>query len=88
MARDYLCDQATPERLLHQPFIALIMRSNAKSCIIPIQDYMGCDNTCRINKPSTVGTNWRWRVTEEELSEELQKKIYDMTVRYGRMNWD
>ena len=41
MARDYLCDQTTPDRLLHQSFISLIMRSSAKSCIIPIQDYMG-----------------------------------------------
>ena len=34
MARDYLCDQTTPDRLLHQSFISLIMRSSAKYCII------------------------------------------------------
>ena len=88
MARDYLCDQTTPDRLLHQSFISLIMRSSAKSCIIPIQDYMGYDNTCRINKPSTVGINWRWRLTEDELSEELKEKIRAMAMRYGRKNWN
>ena len=88
MARDYLCDQTTPDRLLHQSFISLIMRSSAKSCIIPIQDYMGYDNTCRINKPSTVGINWRWRLTEDELSEELKEKIHAMAMRYGRKNWN
>ena len=88
MARDYLCDQTTPDRLLHQSFISLIMRSSAKSCIIPIQDYMGYDNTCRINKPSTVGINWRWRLTEDELSEELKEKIQAMDMRYGRKNWN
>lgn len=88
MARDYLCDQATPEKLLHLSFISLIMRSNAKACIIPIQDYMGYGNKSRINKPSTVGTNWRWRLKEEELSDELKETIYAMTMRYGRMNWD
>ena len=88
MARDYLCDQTTPDRLLHQSFISLIMRSSAKSCIIPIQDYMGYDNTCRINKPSTVGINWRWRLTEDELSEELKEKNHAMAMRYGRKNWN
>lgn len=88
MARDYLCDQTTPDRLLHQSFISLIMRSSAKSCIIPIQDYMGYDNTCRINKPSTVGINWRWRLTEDELSEELKEEIHAMAMRYGRKNWN
>lgn len=86
--RDYLCDQHTPEELLHKSMISLTMRSAAKSCIVPIQDWLGLDNTCRINKPSTVGTNWRWRVTEEQLSDELQDEILTYTKRYGRMNWD
>ena len=43
------------------PFIALAMSSVAKWCIIPIQDYLGLDNTCRTNKPSTLGCNWHWR---------------------------
>ena len=62
MARDYLCDQRTPQKLLHQSFIALAMRSAARMCIIPLQDYLGLDNSCRINTPSTIGINWRWRV--------------------------
>ena len=88
MARDYLCDHLTPDAELHRAFIALIMRSSAKSCIIPLQDYMGLDNESRINKPSTVGTNWRWRVTEKQLSAKLRKEIKETTLRYGRMNWD
>ncbi len=87
MARDYLCDHFTPEKLLYKSFVALAMRSSAKTCIIPLQDYLGYDNTCRINKPSTVGINWRWRLTERELTKELQKEILAVTKRYGRMNW-
>lgn len=86
MAREYLCDQYTPEELLYKSFISLVMRSNAKTCIIPIQDYLGYGNQSRINKPSTVGINWRWRLTEE-LTEELQEEIKSITKRYGRMNW-
>lgn len=85
--RAYLCDDYTPIDELYKPLIAVLMRSKANMCIIPMQDYMGCDNSCRMNKPSTVGINWKWRVTEEELSEKLQKEINDMTLRYGRYNW-
>ena len=88
MARDYLCDQRTPQKLLHQSFIALAMRSAARMCIIPLQDYLGLDNSCRINTPSTIGINWRWRVKKEQLTEELQQGILATTMRYGRMNWN
>ncbi len=62
------------------------MRSAAKNCVIPLQDYLGLDNRGRINKPSTVGTNWLWRVTEDCLSPELQTTIRQFTARYGRLN--
>lgn len=85
-AREYLCDQYTPAKMLYQSFISLVMRSNAKTCIIPMQDYMGLGNECRTNKPSTVGINWRWRLRKEDLSEQLQKEIQSVTRRYGRIN--
>jgi len=86
-ARNYLCDPYTPNAELYRPFIALVMRSASKSCIIPMQDWLGLDNTARTNKPSTLGINWRWRVSEEQLSDELKKEILTFTKRYGRMNW-
>ena len=63
------------------------MRSVSRMCIIPIQDYLGLGNDCRINTPSTIGTNWRWRATEAQLSEELQQEMLETALRYGRMNW-
>ena len=53
-----------------------------------MQDYLGLDNSCRMNQPSTIGCNWRWRVTKEQLSRELREEVKDLTLRYGRMNWD
>ncbi len=85
MAREYLCDSRTPKKELNWAFISLIMRSSARICIIPMQDYLGYGNECRMNKPSTVGINWKWRLTEGELTEELKKKLYDMARRYGRL---
>ena len=54
MVRDYLYDYATPDEQLYKSMIALILRSAAARCIIPMQDWLGLDNAARINKPSTV----------------------------------
>ena len=48
--------------------IALILRSAAATCIIPMQDWLGLDNSARINQPSTVGQNWRWRLKKPQLT--------------------
>lgn len=87
LARDYLCDHYTPKKWLYKSFISLAMQSKARTCIIPMQDYLGCDNSCRLNQPSTVGKNWRWRITNDNLTEKLQQEILRTTLRYGRMNW-
>lgn len=87
MVREYLCDSHTPQDSLFRPMIGLIMRSNAALCIIPMQDYLGYGNECRMNQPSTVGKNWKWRMTKEEFTEELQKEICLQTVRFGRLGW-
>lgn len=87
LVRDYLCDYATPEAQLYKSMIALIFRSAAATCIIPMQDWLGLNNSARINKPSTVGENWRWRLKKSQLTPKLQKEICSITTRYGRMNW-
>ncbi len=84
MARDYLCDQHTPKKWLYKSCIAMAMRSVSKYCIIPMQDWLGLDNTCRMNFPSTIGTNWRWRLTEDQLSDQLKEEILTVTRRYNR----
>ena len=89
LARDYLCDHATPEEELYKCFISLIMRSAARVCVIPMQDYMGLDNRFRMNK-----TIYSWYELEsgesrrEILQRNSRKEIYDVTLRYGRKNWD
>lgn len=54
--------------------IALVLRSAAATCIIPMQDWLGLDNSARINKPSTVGENWRWRLKKTQLIQKASKK--------------
>ena len=87
LVRDYLCDAHTPKKHLYKSLIALAMRSAAKYCIVPMQDYLGLGNECRMNHPSTLGGNWEWRLTPEQLSEENCKMIGETTRLYGRFNF-
>ena len=85
MAREYLCDGFTPTEKLNKAFISLIMRSKARLCIIPMQDWLGLDDKSRINVPSTVGKNWRWRLIENQLTEKLKNEILKTTRIFGRV---
>lgn len=85
LLREYMCDYYTPTEKLNFSIISLIMRSRAKYCIIPIGDWLGLDDSARINTPSTLGGNWTWRIRKEALSDALAKKIRNITKRYGRI---
>ena len=78
---------AVLEGIVDSTNIGAIFRSAAATCIIPMQDWLGLDNSARINKPSTVGENWRWRLKKPQLTKKLQKEICQLTTRYGRKNW-
>ena len=82
--RDYLCDYHTPQDKLHKPLIALAMRSKAKLCIIPMQDWLGLDDSARMNTPSTMGNNWKWRVNPNIFTGELASEIAHITEIFGR----
>ena len=82
--RKYLCDFYTPTDKLVNPLISVLMMSGAKICIVPIGDYLSLSDNARINKPSTVGSNWKWRLKKRELTEKKAEEVYEMTKRYGR----
>ena len=66
-------------------FIRAAMASVSNTCIIPMQDYLGLGSEARINVPSTLGTNWKWRMLPGAFSEELAIRIREMTKLYGRI---
>lgn len=84
LALEYLDINNEKEKDIHWKFIRLALSSVANLAIIPIQDYLGLDNDGRINKPSTVGCNWKWRLLENEITDELLEKIRKITKLYGR----
>lgn len=69
----------------HWGFIRGVWSSVANLSIGQMQDFLGLDSTARMNIPSTIGINWKWRVKSEYLTNELAEKIYDMTKLYGRI---
>jgi len=82
--RNYLCDKFTPDSEINLPIIGAVLRSKAETVIVPMQDYLGYDSRSRINKPSTMGTNWQWRLSSTDLTKALAKEIYEITRLNGR----
>ena len=70
---------------VHWAFIRLAQMSVAETCIIPIQDYLGLGEEARTNQPSTLGKNWKWRVRQEQLTDELAEQIRRITETAGRL---
>ena len=61
-----------------------VWSSIADISIAQMQDFLNLGNEARINMPSTLGQNWRWRVKEDAFTDELAEKIYKITKVYGR----
>lgn len=84
-ARRYINSLYTDYGAFTWDFIRAAQACTADTCIVPLTDYLVKGNEARINHPSTLGTNWQWRLRPNELSHELAKSIYEMTKLYGRL---
>jgi 4-alpha-glucanotransferase len=49
--------------------------SVADTAIIPMQDVLSLGGETRMNVPSTLGTNWKWRLRKDSLTPELAVKM-------------
>ncbi len=62
------------------------MGSVSELFIAQMQDYLGLGKEGRMNLPGSVSPdNWTWRAKKGFASRHLQKKLYDVTKRYGRV---
>lgn len=55
-----------------------IWKSVAVFAIAPMQDVLGCDGSARMNFPSRLGGNWEWRISENDLREDLAAVLRDL----------
>lgn len=58
--------------------------SVADIAIMQMQDLLKLGNETRMNFPSTVGCNWRWRTLKGSLDEERRTWLRTMTLLYRR----
>ena len=65
-------------------FIRAALSSVSDLAVIPMQDYLGLGSEARINTPSTLGDNWKWRMKDGAFTKELAAQIKEMTITYGR----
>lgn len=82
---DYMNNAHTPGGEIHWDFVRLALSSVAKLAVIPVQDYLGLGGEARINTPSTLGENWRWRMLSGEITDEIAVKCRKMAKLYGRV---
>ncbi|MCI6715432.1 MAG: 4-alpha-glucanotransferase [Lachnospiraceae bacterium] len=58
--------------------------SIADVVILQMQDVLQLGNEARMNQPSTVGANWKWRILEDTLPEERRNWIRTQTALFRR----
>ena len=59
--------------------------STANLAILPMQDLLGLDSASRMNSPGTVGANWRWRFSWEQVAPTLPAVCRERAVRAARL---
>ena len=64
--------------------IRLAMMSVANTAIYPVQDILRLGGEARMNYPSAEKGNWRWRLLPGQLTPEIERRLAEMTVAYGR----
>lgn len=83
-ARKYLGNTDTPAEEISWDFIRLAVASVADLAIIPLQDYLCVGKEGRINTPSTLGSNWTWRLKKGEFTKKMIKRSKKLNQIYGR----
>ena len=82
--RDYLGNDDIDEENVAELMIKTALRSNANLAIIPMQDILNKGSEARLNAPSTLGTNWTWRMLEGELTDENAEWLAKVNRMYQR----
>lgn len=61
-----------------------IWSSTANTALAPMQDFLALGEESRMNLPATTVENWSWRMSKEDLTENLSEKIKKITEIYWR----
>jgi len=81
-ARRYLDIRSSKDAV--EKMIRSGLGSVADTCIIPMQDYLKLGGEARMNYPSTLGNNWKWRLDIDMMNSDCAERIYKLCKLYGR----
>ena len=68
-----------PKAILREAYASV-----ANTVIFQAQDILFLPGWARMNFPSTVGGNWRWRLKKGQLTWETAAMLRNLAVTYGR----
>ena len=69
---------------LNKAFIRELYKSSVGLAIVPMQDVIGLDDRARMNIPSTLGGNWKWRVLKKQITSKYAEMMRDFAQTYYR----
>lgn len=72
-AKEYL--NCTEPENYHWDMMKALWASVAELAIVQAQDILGLGSESRMNTPSTLGCNWKWRALPGAFSDELAEKV-------------
>lgn len=70
---------------IHWSFIRALMASVADTVIFPAQDLLGLGSSARMNMPSTLGRNWKFRLAPNALSPQIAERLHEFARNYDRL---
>jgi 4-alpha-glucanotransferase len=69
---------------IHTDLIKAAFSTKARLAIAPMQDYLGLGSEARFNTPATSANNWRWRLLDSQLTDDLGARVGAMVDVSGR----
>ena len=61
------------------------LQSPGDTVILTMQDLLGLGSEGRMNIPSTLGGNWKWRAAPDSITPELADRLHHVTGLYRRL---
>ena len=83
LAQEYLC--LTEEEGWNWGMMRGAWASVGELAVVTMQDLLGLGSEARMNTPSTLGGNWKWRMQPGQLTEELADRLYHKMEVYHRL---
>ena len=81
-AKNYL--DLSNKKKVCEKMVKMALASVSDTAVIPMQDYLELGGEARMNTPSTLGINWKWRLVPGQANDELAEKICSWTKLFSR----